>query len=532
MSGDVNVVSAEEAVAVIKDGDTVATGGFVGIGVAEEILIAIDERFQKSRHPRDLTLVYAAGQGDGANRGLNHFGHEHLVRRVIGGHWGLVPKVQQLALDNKIDAYNFPQGVISQMFRDIAAKRPRSISKIGLHTFVDPRLSGGRINQKTTDELVEVIEFDGEEYLSYRTFPIDVAIIRGTTADVDGNISMEKEALDIESLAIAMAAHNSGGTVIVQVERIASRNTIGPRTVKIPGILVDYVVVSRPENHCQTFAEAYNPTYSGEVKVPLDRLAPMAMGARKIIARRAVFELSRGDVVNLGIGMPEGIAQVAAEENMLDDLTLTAEPGVIGGVPSSGLSFGAAANVVALIDQPSQFDLYDGGGLDIAFLGLAQADRNGNLNVSKFGSRFAGAGGFINISQCAGKVVFVGTFTAVGLKISVYDGQLVIDQEGRVKKFVDQVEHTTFSGRFAQAENRSVLYITERCVFRLGAQGLELVEVAPGIDIERHILSQMGFEPIIAGPPGLMHRSIFSPEVMNSGATAAVSHHQHKGVTL
>ena len=509
MSNDVRIVSAQEAVAIIKDGDTVATGGFVGIGVAEEILIAIEERFKHTQSPQQLTLVYAAGQGDGKDRGLNHFGYENLLKRVVGGHWGLVPKVQKLALDNKIEAYNFPQGVLSQMFRDIAAKRPRTINKIGLHTFVDPRISGGRINDRTTEELVDVIEFDGEEYLAYRTFPIDVAIVRGTTADVDGNISMEKEALDIESLAIAMAVKNSGGTVIVQVERIAERNTINARDVKIPSMLVDYIVVSQPDNHYQTFAEGYNPAYSGEIKVPLDRIEPMAMSARKIVARRAARELSKGDIVNLGIGMPEGIASVATEENLLDGMTLTAEPGVIGGVPASGLSFGAAANVAALIDQPYQFDFYDGGGLDIAFLGLAQADRAGNLNVSKFGPRFAGAGGFINISQCARKIIFVGTFTAVGLAVSISDGTLVIDQEGKVIKFVDQVEHITFSGKLAQDENRYVLYITERCVMQLTPKGMELIEIAPGIDIEQHILPFMGFEPIITAPPKLMEQSIF-----------------------
>lgn len=517
MSGDVQIVSAQEAVAVIKDGDTVATGGFVGIGVAEEVLIAIEERFQQTQQPQQLTLVYAAGQGDGKDRGLNHFGYENMLKRVIGGHWGLVPKVQKLALDNLIEAYNFPQGVLSQMFRDIAAKRPRTINKIGLHTFVDPRISGGKINEKTTEDMVEIIEFDGEDYMAYRTFPIDVAIIRGTTADLDGNISMEKEALDIESLSIAMAAKNSGGTVIVQVERIAERGSINARNVKIPGILIDYIVVSQPENHYQTFGEAYNPSYSGEIKVPLDRIEPMRMSARKIVARRAALELSASDVVNLGIGMPEGVANVATEENMLDSLTLTAEPGVIGGVPAAGLSFGAAANVAALIDQPYQFDFYDGGGLDITFLGLAQADKSGNLNVSKFGPRFAGAGGFINISQCARKVIFVGTFTAVGLEVSINDGKLSIDQEGKVVKFVDQVEHVTYSGKLAQEVGQYVLYVTERCVLQLTEKGMELIEIAPGIDIDKHILPYMGFEPIITEPPKLMEPSIFFEGLMNIG---------------
>ena len=517
MTAKNKIVSPDEAVAIIKDGDTVASGGFVGIGVAEEVLIAIEKRFLDTGTPVGLTLVYAAGQGDGSERGLNHFGHENLLKRVLGGHWGLVPKVQKLALDNKIEAYNFPQGVLSQMFRDIAAKRPRTINKIGLHTFVDPRLSGGRINERTSEELIEIIEFDGEEYLSYKPFPVNIAIIRGTTADTDGNISMEKEALDVESLAIAMAAKNSGGKVIVQVERIADKNGLKARDIKIPGIFVDYVVVADRNNHHQTFAEEYNPSYSGEIKVPLDRIPPMKMSARKIVARRAVLELSKGDIVNLGIGMPEGVASVAAEENLLQDVTLTAEPGVIGGIPASGLNFGAAANVTALIDQPYQFDFYDGGGLDIAFLGLAQADKCGNLNVSKFGPRYMGAGGFINISQCARKIVFVGTFTAVGLKVSIRDGVLHIDNEGREKKFLDQVEHVTFSGKLAQREKRQVLYITERCVFRLGEDGMELTEIAPGIDVEKHILPFMGFEPIITAPLKIMEKAIFSEGTMDIG---------------
>lgn len=509
------IVTPEQAAATIRDGDTVATNGFIGIGVAEEVLVAIENRFLETGAPKNLTLVYAAGQGDAKDRGLNHFGHEGMLKRVIGGHWGLVPKVQKMALENKIEAYNFPQGVISQMYRDIAAKRPRTINKTGLHTFVDPRITGGKINEITRENLVELIQFDGVEYLSYKTFPVDVAIIRGTTADVDGNISFEKEALTIECLSMAMAAKNSGGRVIVQVERTAERNTLKLTDIRIPGILVDQIVISHPENHQQTFAESYNPSYSGELRVPLSSMAPMPMSVRKIIARRGIFELSQGNVVNLGLGMPEGVAAVAAEENVFQEVTLTAEPGVIGGVPASGLSFGAAANVAVLVDQPSQFDFYDGGGLDICFLGLAQADKNGNLNVSRFGPRYPGAGGFINISQFAKKVVFVGTFTAVGLKVAVRDGQLVIEEEGKQMKFVNSVEHITFSGKYALEVGRPVLYVTERCVFKLGEQGMELIEVAPGIDIEQHILPFMAFEPVIARKPAIMDKRIFRENRMN-----------------
>jgi len=494
------IVSAREAVDIVRDGDVLCCSGFGTNGVPEELCIALADRFRSTGSPKNLTLLFGGGPGDGGRRGVNYLALEGMIKRVIGGHYGLVPMIGQLALENKIEAYNLPLGVISRMYRDIAAGLPGTVSKIGLGTFVDPRIEGGKINGRTTESMVELVQLAGRQMLFYRAPPISVAFIRGTTADSEGNIVMERETLTQDTLAIAMAAKSSGGFVIAQIERIAERGSLHPRHVKVPGILVDCLALAAPEHHMQTFGTSYDPSLSSEIRIPLEGLEPLPLDERKVIARRAAMELVPNAVVNLGIGMPEGVAAVANEEKILRYMTLTAEPGVIGGIPASGLNFGAAVNPDAIIDMNQQFDFYDGGGLDLACLGLAQCDAAGNVNVSKFGPKLAGAGGFINITQNSRKVVFVGTFTAGGLKVSIDDGRVSILQEGRTRKFVAHVEQITFSGDQARKMGRVVFYVTERCVLKITGEGLELVEVAPGVDIERHILPHMDFRPIIRNP--------------------------------
>jgi len=492
------LVGADEAVAAIPAGATVAVGGFVGAGHPEALTAALERRFLATGTPRDLTLVYAAGQGDRGSRGLNHLAHAGLLRRVIGGHWNLAPRLGQLALAGEIEAYNLPQGVISVLLREIAAGRPGVFTRVGLETFVDPLHGGGRLNARTTEPLVERVVIDGETMLRYRSFPVNVALIRATSADRRGNLSFEREGLIGEVLPIAQAAHNRGGIVIAQVERMTD-GAADPKAVRVPGLLVDFVVVADAAEHAQTFGTAFEADFvsaGGLVPVP----EPVQIPERRVVGARALREIRKGEVVNLGIGLPETVAALAAERGRLGEFTLTVESGPTGGLPAGGLSFGCSRQPEAIIDQPAQFDFYDGGGLDVAVLGAAEVGEDGSVNVSLLGDRFAGAGGFINIAQSARRLVFCCPFRADGLDVVIEGGRLRIAREGAIAKFVRRVKQVCFHGPSAAARGQQVLYVTERAVFTLGPDGLRLSEVAPGIDPARDLWPGMEFGPLRGSP--------------------------------
>ncbi len=495
------IVEAADAVAVVHAGDTVASAGYGGNGTPDRLFLALEQRFVESGAPTDLTLVFSTGQGDMKDKGLNRLAHEGLIRRVIGGYFGLSPRIERLIVENRIEAYNLPEGVMTQLYRDIGARKPGTLSRVG-SGHVHRSAAGRRPDERAHRRRHRPADVHRRRGLSVlHAFPINVAFIRGTTADPDGNMTAERESLALENLALAIAARNSGGIVIAQVERVAAEGSLDARMVKVPGVLVDCVVLTEPEHHMQTYGTQFNPAFSGELRLPVKRAPAVELSERKVIARRAVLELAPNSVINVGVGsIPDQVPLVAGEERVQDLLSLAVDSGVIGGVPMSGLDFGAAVNFQAVIDHACAFDFIDGGGLDAAFLGFGECDARGNVNASRFGDRAPGCGGFIDISQNAKKLVFMATFSSGGLEAAIEDGQIRIVREGRAPKFVRALGQITFSAEYAVKTGQEVLYITERCVFRLEADGLALVEIAPGIDLERDILQRLPFRPQVTDP--------------------------------
>ena len=495
-------VTAAEAASVLRDGDTLLIGGSGGgHAVPDALLEALGQRFRDQGSPRNLTALHPVGLGDGQNRGTGHLAQLGLVKRSIAGSYVNSPPMGAMALRDEIEAWSLPQGALSQLMREMAAGRAGLLTKTGLHTFVDPRLEGGRQSASATEQLVQLVTFNGEEMLFYKPYHVDVAFLRGTSADEDGNVSMEQEAVTLEMLSEAQATKRCGGVVVVQVKRMVRRGSLHPKMVKIPGILVDLVVVV--PDQAQTFATPYSAAYSGEFRIPLDDIPVLPLDARKIVARRGALELFPRAVCNLGSGIFTGIANVAAEEGCLDAICLTNEQGNIGGAPASGNEAGAAMNPDAQVDQPYQFDFYDGGGIDLAFLSFAEFDAEGCVNVSRFGNKLIGPGGFINISQNAKSVIFGGTLTA-----------------GGKPKAVAKVEQVTFSGPYAAERGQPVLYVTESAVFRLGAAGPEMIEIAPGLTVEG-VAARMGFRPAISPDLRMMDARLFAAPRMGLAAELA-----------
>ena len=525
-------ITAKQAAELIPDGAVVGLAGMGLSGWAEEVACAIRDRYRETGHPRDLNLKQGSALGDWGfgnafvgwnrsrrpdgpdnehgNRGATRFGEAGpgLVAKWTSAHVGSAFALCDLARKNQLESYCLPQGVIINLWREIGAKRPGLLTKIGLGTFVDPRVEGGRMNECAKDEVVKLVQFQGEEYLFYPAFKPDVALLRGTIADENGNISFEHESVINEGFAVANAVKNSGGIVIVQVEYLAKRDTLNPKDIKIPGVLVDYVVQARDPKSCwQAEGDYWEPSFSGHIRRPLSTIPPLPMDERKVICRRCAMELRKGDLINLGIGIPADIAKVVNEEGLADAVTMSTESGMVGGVPSALPSFGSAYNPEAIITPHEMFDLIGGGGLDMTCLGIGEVDQDGNNNVSRMGSRLTGPGGFIDISATTPKVIFAGTLMGKA-RVQVGDGKLTILQEGTIRKFVDRVGQITFSGKYSP-DSQEVLYVTERAVFKLIDHKLTLIEIAPGIDLEKDVLAQMDFRPVVADDLKIMDPAIF-----------------------
>jgi propionate CoA-transferase len=514
------VIGVRDAVGLVKDGDTLLIGGSgAGHAVPQRFIDELAAVYAETARPRDLTTVRIVGIGDFADRGFSQLGLPGLMRRTIGSNIGNEPRLGALVEQNQLESYSFPQGVLSQLTREIAAGRPGLVTKIGLGTYVDPRQTGGKQNTRTTEDLVELVTLRGEEWLLFHTFPIDVVVIRGTSADEDGNLVMDGEAVQGEMLSMAMAARNSGGIVIAQVRELARRGSLPLRDVKVPGALVDHVFVD--PDQWQTYVTRDSPYYAGRLRRPAADEPPLPLDVRKIIARRSLLEFPPGAICNLGFGISQLIGRVAWEEGITDRLVLTVEQGIFGGVPVAGNEGGAGFNYQAMIDQPTMFDFYDGGGLDIASLSFAEVDAQGNVNVHSFEGRVRGPGGFPNISARTRRINFVGTLTAQGLRLAIDGSGVRVVAEGTLPKFVPQVREISFNGTIARERGQRVRYVTDRAVFALEDDGLVLVEVAPGIDVERDVLGQMGFRPRVAENLAVTDRRVYADGAMGLAADFA-----------
>lgn len=508
-----NFMTAAESANLIQDGQTICTVGMTLISASEAVLKAIEQKFLDTGHPSNLTLLHSCGQSDRKD-GIQHFAHEGFVTRIIGSHWGLQPRWMDMISNNQVDAYCLPQGQIAQLYHSMACGLPGKMSKVGLGTFVDPRVEGGKMNDRTKalDDIVDIIEYKGEEYMFYNEVPIDVCIIRGTTCDEMGNLTTDEEAMKLEVLPAVLAAKRYGGKVIAQVKNVAQTGTLNPKSITVPGVFIDAVVVCEDPltDHRQTSSWYFDPSYSGQLRVPQTSIDPLEFNERKLIGRRACMEIYPGAVINLGTGIPnDAVGKICNEENVADDIMITVESGIYGGIQAGGIDFGIGRNLYAMIGHHEQMDYYNGAGVDITFMGLGELDGEGNVNSTKMGPRCTGAGGFIDITQNAKKIVFCGTFTASGAKYSFEDGKLTILNEGKINKMVSEVAQVSFNGKLSRQKGQDVVIVTERAVFKLVPEGVMLTEIAPGIDLEKDVLKLMGFKPIISKDLKTMDPALF-----------------------
>lgn len=508
-----NFITAEEAARKIKDGDTVCPVAMTLVSASESVLKELEKSFLETGHPAGLTLLHSCGQSDRKD-GIQHLAHEGMVKRIIGSHWGLQPRWMEMIAGDKVEAYCLPQGQIAQLYRSMACGLPGKMSKVGLGTFIDPRVEGGKMNERTRalPDITDVITYDNEEYLFYRQIPIDVCLIRGTLCDEMGNLTTTEEAMKLEVLPAVLATKRYGGRVIAQVKQVVQTGTLNPKEVTVPGVFIDDIVVCENpfEDHRQTSSWYYDPSYCGQARVPQGNIPPAHFNERKFIARRGTQELYKGAVVNLGTGIPNDmVGKVCNEEGVSDDIMITVESGIYGGVQAGGIDFGIGQNLYAMIGHHEQMDYYNGAGVDITFMGLGELGEDGSVNSTKMGTRCTGAGGFIDITQNAKKVVFLGTFTAGGARYRFADGKLTILEEGKICKMVKKVAQLSFNGPLAREKGQEVLIVTERAVFRLCREGVELIEIAPGIDLEAQVLKKMEFSPIISPDLKIMDEKLF-----------------------